>query len=235
MATVTQGAGGKQTIVIAAPKSGVAGATPTKIITTIPKLSTSTTSGTQFIVVTTRAGAHASDLASHTSGGKQIITIVTAASALQGALAGVSRGTLNVSSSMAATTAVTSSLSSAVSSAPVVVMTRNVTPSTAEAAPSAENMETGELTEAALAAEALPMQVDGVADEYYVPQLDGAGDEENHTEGGADEQTEGENASAETTQQQGMAFCCFCFVNGSRFHVNMVSIFLIYMNCMACH
>lgn len=37
------GTPGKQTIVIAAPKSGVAGAQPQKIITTVPKLSTSTT------------------------------------------------------------------------------------------------------------------------------------------------------------------------------------------------
>lgn len=57
MATVTQGAGGKQTIVIAAPKASVTG-TPgaAKIITTMPKISTATTSGTQFIVVTTRPG-----------------------------------------------------------------------------------------------------------------------------------------------------------------------------------
>ena len=50
---------GKQTIVIAAPKSGAGpgGATPTKILTTMPRLSTPNTSGqTQFIVVTTRPG-----------------------------------------------------------------------------------------------------------------------------------------------------------------------------------
>ncbi len=57
------GTPGKQTIVIAAPKSGAgmtAAGTPTKIITTVPKLAgTSTAGGTQFIVVTTRPGGTA--------------------------------------------------------------------------------------------------------------------------------------------------------------------------------
>ncbi len=51
------GTPGKQTIVIAAPKSGnVSAGTPTKIITTVPKLATSSAGGTQFIVVATRPG-----------------------------------------------------------------------------------------------------------------------------------------------------------------------------------
>ena len=59
LATVTNtGTGGKQTIVIAAPKTGAGSAgAPTKFITTMPKLATSTTQGTQFIVVGTRPAA----------------------------------------------------------------------------------------------------------------------------------------------------------------------------------
>jgi hypothetical protein len=184
IATVTQGAGGKQTIVIAAPKSGMTGATPTKIITTVPKLSTANTSGTQFIVVTTRAGGQTSNISTlgsggagqtqiiNTSGGKQIITIVTTASALHGALAGASP--------MVART-VTSSLTSAVRSAPIMVTTRPA--ATLQAIP----QESAELTEAALAAEQLPMQVDGMCDEYFLPQLDGAGDQKD----GAANKTQG--------------------------------------------
>ena len=53
--------GNKQTIVIAAPKTGTSmagGVTPTKILTTMPRLATPTSQSgqTQFIVVTTRPG-----------------------------------------------------------------------------------------------------------------------------------------------------------------------------------
>jgi hypothetical protein len=52
----TTSIGGKQTIVIAAPKggTGTGSVTPAKIITTMPKLGTSTSGGTQYIVVNTQ-------------------------------------------------------------------------------------------------------------------------------------------------------------------------------------
>ena len=95
--TVTS-AGGKQTIVIAAPKSGISGSTPTKIITTVPKMAQAQGggSGTQYIVVNTRPGGTGGITQSTMSkmgtqiigtagsavGGKPIITIVTTASAM---------------------------------------------------------------------------------------------------------------------------------------------------------
>ncbi|XP_074645021.1 host cell factor 1-like [Tubulanus polymorphus] len=55
--TTTANIGGKQTIVIAAPKGSTGhGITPAKIITTMPKLGGSSTGQTQFIVVNTQAG-----------------------------------------------------------------------------------------------------------------------------------------------------------------------------------
>ena len=72
--TVTNASTGKQTIVIAAPKSGMAqGATPSKIITTVPKVAGQAVaggSGTQFIVVTTRPGGS-------TAGGVQTVTTLS--------------------------------------------------------------------------------------------------------------------------------------------------------------
>jgi len=203
---VTQAtAGGKQTIVIAAPKSGVPGATPTKIITSMPKLSTATTGagGTQFIVVTTRPGgggqvSQSHSLASLASGGhqiinaggqKQIITIVTQASALQGALS--SAGTIM------ANTQVTNTITTPVISSPIVVSSTQArsaaamaseTAAATEALAALDEMGGGDAT-----VEGLPMQTDGAMDDndedfanlhdYCLPQVDGPFDPTDGTDG----------------------------------------------------
>ncbi|XP_064633755.1 host cell factor 1-like isoform X2 [Lineus longissimus] len=75
----TTSIGGKQTIVIAAPKSATGtGGTPTKFITTMPKLSTSTSGGTQYIVVNTQGSGTPGAVTVKTvtaDGGQQLTTL----------------------------------------------------------------------------------------------------------------------------------------------------------------
>ena len=64
LGNVTTTSGGKQTIVIAAPKSGgLAGSMGGKVITTVPKVGNNPNAQTQFIVVTTRPGGGISQAA----------------------------------------------------------------------------------------------------------------------------------------------------------------------------
>ena len=77
MTQITGGAPGKQTIVIASPRASVPGATPTKIITAMPRAQTAGiggAGGTQYIVVTTRPGGTAGTV-------QQAINVSSAAAA----------------------------------------------------------------------------------------------------------------------------------------------------------
>lgn len=175
------GPGGKQTIVIAAPKSRVGGVgQPTKFVTTVPKLSTATSgaTNTQFIVVTTRPGGQTSSVQAvpagttagtrqiiQGAGGKQIITIVTSASALQGALS----ATGQVASAGQAAKVI---------SAPVVVSSGasdggatvvGTADASGEVSLDASTLEQLQLQMAAGEAEQ-PMQVDGTP-AYILPQV----------------------------------------------------------------
>ncbi len=129
----------------------------------------------------------------NSAGTKQIITIVTTASALQGALQGqglvsAAGGATRTITTMASTTPVV------VSGAQVAQAGSLVSAEEAQLAEIAMDAEqsSGDAGAAAIDGTGLPMQVDGIADDYYYPlQVDGVDD--NGTEGEAkEEESQGE-------------------------------------------